>query len=544
MNLEESDLYREEIEKNTRHRRSVMISIILCAFLILFLVILIGILKYQDSITEKLFINEKQVSLTNGFYKVVPVEKDDEKSDVTYIRIKDMATLLGYTYSKGEYNKFNEDEKSCYLQNDYEIFSLSSESDQFKKYIEMTGEQSIADLKVTMENDSGYNETFKLNYPIQFIDGDLYVSLYDITDMLNVRVDWQEYRFNFYSLEYMVSYAKAAMGKAGISQMSGYYENLRTVLYNYVVVGNGAENSESGLFGIVDFSGKEIVGMKYSNIKFAQNAKEFYVTTSNSTMGILNSDGSTKIAPTEFQEISLLDDNAQLYLVEKDGEYGVINKNGKIIIHAENDKIGFDASKFDLVDIENSSLLFGKCIPVEKDNKYGFYNTDGELILGINYSALGYLSTSSKTTSGNEENVLVIPSSVGINGIVISQNDLYGIFDANTESIILPCSYSKIYAITKSGVTTYYVELGDEKYELSEFLKENGLNNVDENGKYIDSSNSEEDNTQNKLHVETSNELQADDENQNNLSENENLVDEENSNLENTVETDFETPIL
>ena len=161
-------------------------------------------------------------------------------------------------------------------------------------------------------------------------------------------------------------------------------------------------------------------------------------------MGILGEDGSTIISPSEYEDISLLDDENQLYLVKKDSEYGVLNRKGKAIIYAENDEIGFDTSDYTVEPVENEKLLFGKVIPVEKSGKYGLYNIEGDLVLPLNYDDLGYKSTASKS-SGNEESTLLIPSSVGINGIVVNLNDFYGIFDVNREELILPCSYSKIY---------------------------------------------------------------------------------------------------
>lgn len=548
MNLEESDLYKERLEKNTRHRRSVMLSIVLCGFLVAFLFILIMVLRYQDSITEKLFLDENQVQLPEGFYKTVSVEKDGQKADVIYIKLRDIATVLGYTYTKGEYNKFNEDEDSCYLQNDFEIVSMSANSEKYKKFVEVNGSPTLAEIEVTMKNENGYNETFTLNYPVKYIENQLYASIDDVSEMLNVQIDWQPYRFRFYSLPYMISFAKASVGKAGITEMSGYYENLKSVLYGYVIVGNGSEEKDGKLYGAVDFSGKEIISIKYDDVKFVQNVKEFYVTVSNGTMGILGADGSTIIAPSEYQDISLLDDEKQLYLVEKDGEFGVVNRLGKKIIHPENDEIGLDVSNFDLEEIENTSLLLEKCIPVKKDNKYGMYNTEGDLILGLAYTGLGYVSTASSKTSGNEASVLFIPPSVGINGIVINQNDLYGIFDVTTETILLPCSFSKIYAITKSGVTTYYMELGGEQLNLADYLKENNLNNVDENGNLLENK-SEEDENPTQMDIETSNEIEPLENQESNTSA-ENLIEESeisNENVvkeENTSASNITVPIL
>ena len=73
---------------------------------------------------------------------------------------------------------------------------------------------------------------------------------------------------------------------------------------------------------------------------------------------------------------------------------------------------------------------------------------------------------------------MIIPESVGIEGIVIKYNDLYGIYDINEERIILTCVFSKIYSITKSGETTYYAEYNGEELNLKEYIEELGLNNV------------------------------------------------------------------
>ena len=486
MNLEESDLFKEKIEKNTRSRRTVLISIVFCAILVAFLFILIMFLNYQDSITAKLFIDKKQYTIPNNFYKIV-------KDDSVYISVKDLANLLGYTYTKGEYNKFNEDEDSCYIQNNFEIVSISANSNKYKKYIELSGESKIGGISVTMKNKKGYNEIFTLTKPIEFIDGELFVALEDVTNMFNVKVNWKDYRYRFYTLDYLVTKATEDVAEYGFKGISGYYENLRSVLYEHVIVTNGSEGAKNKLYGVFSLEEeKEIISMKYNDIKFVQNARDYYITVGNGTMGILAEDGSTIIPPSEFDDINLLDDEQQLYLVEKDSEYGVLNKNGKTIVHAENDEIGLNVEKFELQEVENTSLIGGKCIPVKKDKKYGLYNLEGDLVLGLVYDGFGYISTAASTTSGNERSVLLIPPSVGINGMVINLGDLYGIFDLTTESIILPCSCSKIYAITKSGETTYYMEYNGEQYNLAEFLQANNLKNVDENGNLLQQEQSEE----------------------------------------------------
>ena len=497
MNLEQSDSFKEQIEKNTRQRKSVMLSIVLCAFLIAFLFILIMILRYQDSITEKLFLDDKQVSIPKDFYRDIEGK--------TYINVKEISSLLGYSYTKGEYNKYNENEDSAYLTGNFEIVALTAESGKYEKYIQTTGNDlMIAEIPVTIKSEPNYYEVFSLENPVKFVDGNLYVSLDSIQDMFNIGVEWKEYRKRIYSLDYIVQSYKPTIANLEKNQISGYYENLKALLYGYAIVGNGtAENAQSTAFGVVNLSeGKEIISVKYTDIKFIQNVKEFYIKIaeggkgSAETMGILSSEGSTIIAPSTYNEISVLDAEKQLYLVKKGNKLGVVNRNGKEIVFPEFEEIGYDVTAFENDDIDNPYLLYGKVIPVKglteetedvgnnsnnkESLKYGFYGIEGgEPILKLNYDSLGYKTSSSKNASARESNVLLIPETVGVRGIVVCFDGLYGIFDVDREELILPCVYTKIYSVTKSGVTTYYAEFNDEQLELSKYLEENNLVNVE-----------------------------------------------------------------
>lgn len=506
MNLEESDSFREEIESNTRKRRGVMLSIVLCAILVALLFFLIIMIKHKDAITEKMFLNDKQIALTPTIYKQV--------GEDLYISVPELAELLGYEYKKGNYGLYDEDEESCYMTNKFEILSISSNSDKFVKYIDVAPDASLAEIVVTQESPSGYSESFKLAKPIKIIDGTIYAPYENIEDMFNLVIDWGEYRKRIYDLNYIVADTKAILGNLGITEISGYYENLRAMMYGYIIKGNGTDGNQGDAYGVFSQEkNKDILTLQYKNIKFAQNAREFYITTDNGKMGLLDKDGNTIIKASEYDEVSLLDEENQLYLVKKDGEYGVLNRNGKVVVYVENDEVGYDVSDFELDNIENSMLFFGNCIPVEKNKKYGLYNTLGDVVLGISYDGFGYKSTASSRTSGNEESVLTIPRELGIEGIVINQDDLYGIYDVNEEKIILPCVFTKIYAVRKSGQITYYAEYDGTTCNLKEYLRDNNLVNIDttEKDKKEDSNSdfeNEVDETNTNTVVESENEVQ------------------------------------
>lgn len=496
MDFEQSSSYQREIQNRDKSRKFVMMSIVACGIFMVLLFVLIMVISYQDSITEKFYIDGQLTSkLSNNIY--------GELNGITYVDIREISSVLGYTYTKGEYKKYNENEDSCYLQNDFEIVALSSGKTSYDKYIEISNNATLAGIKVTSKNKNGYQETFQIEDPVIFENGRIYVPLNSLSKMLNITIDWQQYRKKFNTLENQVKKAQTAMKKAGYVEMSGYYENLRAIVDGLVVVGDATTETSKptskyyGVYSLVKNDGA--ISIKYDDITYSQSVGEFYITVENGTMGLLDAEGGTIIAPSEFQEISLLDHKNQLYLVKKDEEYGIVNRTGKKVVYAENDRIGLDPSdieEFTLESIENPNILFDKCIPVEKEGKVGLYNKDGNLILNINFDGFGYKSTAASKTSGNEQSVLIIPSSVGINGIVINRDDTYGVYDVKSEKILLPTSFEKIYAITQKGKTTYYmVDLGGVTYDMKEYLEDQGLayTSEDEEAEETSSNNLDED---------------------------------------------------
>ena len=265
MNLEQSDSFKDEIEKNTKRRKGVMLSIVLCACLIAFLFIIIMILKYQDSITEKLFLDDKQIAIPSGLYKDI--------EGTTYINLKEIASILGYSYTKGEYNKFNENEDSAYLENDFETVAVSAEKTKYEKYLKTIGEElTIADIPVLMKSDPDYYEVFEIEKPIKFVDNNLYVSLDSLGDMFNIQISWTQYRKKIYSLEYIVNKSKSVIAKLEYNQISGYYENLRALLYGYAIVGNGTTGEDGKEYtattdkdGKVEFN--DLIWQKYTLVE-------------------------------------------------------------------------------------------------------------------------------------------------------------------------------------------------------------------------------------------------------------------------------------
>lgn len=482
MNLEESDSFKDSLEKDNKSKLAIIISLIICACLIMIFSFTIMIIQHEDDTTEKMYIDGTEIGIPNGLY----VDVEDEK----YINIRTFGELLGYKYTIGEYGQYNEEKDSCYLQNNFEILAITAGAEKYTKYIEVAPGATIGNINVIAKNANGYSETFAIEKPVQFDEESqgLYVSLDYLGKMFNVKISWEEYRINIYTLNYLTTMAQNVIESLKLKEINGFYENYRALLDGFIVVGNAEKGimNTSTAYGVVSLAdGKEIISKKYDNILYIQNTGDFYITAANGTMGILSNTGEQIIAPSEFEEITLLDQDVKLYLVKRENEYGVLDESGDIIVYPENDRIGIDITPFKKEEIENSYLFFEKCIPVQKDKKFGLYDIEGNVVLDVNYDQFGYISPKATTSSGSEESVLLIPSYVGINGIVFNYNDLYGIFDANTGIMAYPAVFSKIYAITKNGEKTYYVEFDGQRINLADKLKEDNLANVDEKGNFL-----------------------------------------------------------
>lgn len=480
MNFEQSDSFKNELERNARSRRGVVISLVFCAVIIVCLLFLIAFLKYQDSITEKLFIDGKQVAIPKGFYKTINEE--------IYVDLRQMGALLGYDYTKGVYEAFNENEDSCYMKNNFELIAITAGAEKYTKYIIGNNANTPIGTITEVKNKQakGYNESFKLEKPVIFENGILYLHQGKISEMFNVQMDWKEFRINFYTLGYLEGYANGVLTKLGLVDLDSNFENLKALNYNRIIVGDGNAKGNSNLYGVYDLAtGTEIISKKYDEIVFVENTQEFYIKAANGTVGIFDINGKTVIAPSEFEKISLLDDENKLYLVEKNNEYGVLDEKGEILIYAEYDTIGINIEDFISEEIDSGLLLFDKCIPVKKDGKYGLYSIDGNRLLDVIYDGFGYKSPIKTTASGSEQSCILIPSYVGINGIVVNLDDKYGIFDVNVGKLILPTVFDKIYSVKIEGERTYYGSYNGAELELSQFLKENNLNNVNENGELL-----------------------------------------------------------
>lgn len=460
MNLSGYNDEENEIdERNKKNRKVVLFSIIGCTIILVLLLLLIIYITYLESQKLRLYINNNQVKISNTMFKF------DSNGNIEYVSIKDLAALTGYTYYNGEYGEYTEDKDSCYIKNDNEAVSFSADSNIIKKYIYKDDIDKDKDNKENIDNNSeDYEsmEVFEIEDIIQLKDDNLYIPFDLVKKGFNVYVTVDKMKIRFYTLDALVENYNNIVIKKGYDGLSTKFKNKRALIDDMLIV------TKDGQYAVLNLQNQEeIVGRKYDDLDYIQNTQEFIVKV-NENVGLLSSKGETKITPNkEYKSIELLDLKKDLYIVEQNGKYGVLNGKGREILAPEFDKIGIDNK--DISNANNSKLLFEDIIPVSKNNKWGFYGVNSQkMLLNELYDTIGY--TKSDNDSAEIKSTIVIPKEVGIEGIIICLDGKYGIMD-NTGKIVLGCVYSKIYAETNGEETEYYCEFYGDKLKLSEQIK-------------------------------------------------------------------------
>ena len=512
-------------EKPSGKKKMVLIGIISCVVLILILAILIMFYRQIDATTFKLYINDVRANCSDDFYLI-----DDNGN--TYVKARELAELIGWSYQNGEYGTFTEDTSSGYMQNEYEVASFVADSTTLKKYIEVSEtlseeeeedteatsdeEETTPTIDIMVNSENGTLESMELELPVLSYNNQLYIPLSNIDDICNCSYSNEPYRMYIYDLNYLIQVALQNAPSFGYSSISGTYENLRALSYGMLVA-----IDNSGRYGVINLtSGETLLGFKYSEMIFNQNVKEFFVKAPDDTVGIVADDGTVIISPKNYDNISVLSDTLGLYLIEQDLQYGVMNREGDTVVYPEYDSIGLSDEAvyvFDYNAEDNRYVLFDNTIIVEVGDEYGLYNLEGDNVLSVNFQGIGYISeidetayensleessssgsasssvssdSETSTTSSEGNSVLTIDIEVDddgtrgeVKGIIVEQTALngepaYGVYDAIQERLIIPCGCTRIYSITRSGVTTYYLEYNGEQLEFEDYIINNDLYTV------------------------------------------------------------------
>lgn len=426
---DESELQKSK--KNKKISNIILILIILIFFIILGLIVVIMSLQ-----TEKLSLTLD--GKTNN--DLIAIFKFDDNNKI-YIPIKKVANYLGYDSYNGNYSQPSEDASKCYIQSENEITNFSLNSDII--------------YKTKPDSSANSYESIQIDEPIKAIDGELYTTIDGIQKAFNVSFEYKDNKIKIYTIDYLISQYTNVIINYGYTEINSSFENKKTILEDMIVV-----NKEQKC-GVINIDGTIVLDAKYDNITYMQQTSDFLVQ-SNDKMGIISKNKQTKVS-VSYDSIENMNNDSNLYVVEQNGKYGVIDINGNIKIYPEYNKIGVDINSFQYKDVKNGYILLDSLIPVQKEEKWGLFDKAGNKIVDFIYDDLGYVINDSKKTN----NLLIVP---GYDVLVVKKEDKYNLISLRGKEVF-NVFVDAIYTTTESGENKYYMIYNGLTNDLLPYLK-------------------------------------------------------------------------
>lgn len=453
-------------QKQTKSIYKILIALIICVLIII--CIIFALLQSLKKNRFSVLVDTKEVSTssTTELFKKI--------DDVIYINIKEFAKLVGYEYHDGEYKSFSLDKNKCYVQGKDETASF---------YID---ENKLYKLPVSQLT-SEYKE-YSFKNATKQIDGRVYAPTEMLSVAFNTVIQANEKSISIYTLNYIVNNYNQKAVNWGYEKITDYnFENQKAILYGFLIV-----KKENGLFKVVNLDNtKEILSDKYNEIQFDENTQEFFITNSLGKVGIINSDGTTKIESI-YDSIECIDKEEDVYVVQIDNKYGMIRDNNKIIANAEFDEIGITA-KESSGNEGKQYLILDSLVPVKKDNKWGAYDKEGKLVLKLEYDEFG-CNVNTVKIGNNSKKVYPVLTIEKCKGIVVRKEKKYGLLDTNGKELVT-ISVDSIYEDGQGNYLMAYNEkelniidelvkagiIKEEVDEKNEVSNNNTLNNIQNN---------------------------------------------------------------
>ena len=164
-------------------------------------------------------------------------------------------------------------------------------------------------------------------------------------------------------------------GKYGVINFTG--KEIIPCQYDEITALTGIKNAlkvkKDGKYGIIDNSGKEILPTQYAGIENLgkDNKEGFIVQTDDGKYGIVDY-SNNQVLEAKYDAIKKIYGN-DLYVVEQAGKQILVKKDGAEVLTE-----GFDQIKAILKSSENGIIFV-------KDSKYGVMKTTGEVTIEANY---------------------------------------------------------------------------------------------------------------------------------------------------------------
>ena len=493
------------MDETNQKKKMLLIGIVITVAIFIVTLIVLLILMQQEGKKTKFQIKNKlyksksvYISLSAdqvgedaaGTYEQKEIIVDNQYTPITittpdgkvYYNIETLTKLTGYKYNNGAYGEeIDETKDKCYIDNGGEYVTYLLDSNEITKNIKIV-KQYTEELKIpyekisntTLSNTSSAEldkESFTLEQPVIQFEDFLYASKEAITKGLNMRIlDNQGTIVDIQTLEDLVNGYSNSLSQSGYT-LTPNFKNQRALSDGYAVVGKDKE------YGVVDLeTGKEVISLKYDSVEYVQSIGEFIVS-SNSNYGMQKPGSQTTTIKLEYESIDLLNAEKKLYIVGKNGKYGVINSEGNEVIPTEYDQIGLTSvSAYKSQGEKDKYVINGECIPVMRNGNYGLYSIDGTLLASTRFSAIGCENPNEIIKNTSAMPTLTIPLSDKVTGIVFAMKNaagttVYGIITTNG-TVVLNAYYTAIYYMQRNGNITYYFNkpANNELLTLKELL--------------------------------------------------------------------------
>ena len=187
---------------------------------------------------------------------------------------------------------------------------------------------------------------------------------------------------------------------------------------------------KSGLYGLIDLSGKELLQCEYDKIEALEGVQNTFKITKDGKVGIADNKGNVLITPSYAEITSLDKDKSQGFIVKNsDGKYGIVDTANKQVLE----------TKYDTVE----KIYRNDYYVVTENGKQEVIKKAGDKVLSGNYDKI--------------EAILQNPE----NGIIYKQKEKYGIMNLSGAVVIKP-EYEKL----KEGATGSIIAKKDSKYGI------------------------------------------------------------------------------
>lgn len=450
------DIGYDEIEekkmKTNKLKKIIIVSIIILSVLAVLLVALI-IYKKDNPTYITTYIDTIKVQ---NFDKIIDIQTDENGETKFYIPIRQFSAYLNavneefeYEDFDGEYDIKTENTDSCHILREGQEVAVYTK-----------GSKII--YKKNLQTSNNEYEEYTIDKDIFMNNNMLYASQDGIEKGFNVIITYDQKKkiIKIYTLDYLAKQQNLILkdkvyGNYGTFDFpSDNLDNNKSIFEDVLIV----RASANGKYGLLSGDYENLIlEPKYDNINYIPDSKTFSVE-SNGKVGLFDKDGTRKIG-LEYDSITSMGKNSNLYIVKTNNQYGVVNANknesDKTILFPEYDQIGIDIKDFSYNGVKNGYIILNQLIPVKQGNLWAFYDKNGKQVSnGFKYTNIGC----TKIKSGN--NVYPILQIPEANVIAVSdQSNKYGFMDLNGNDNIVAFVLDRIYIKTSEGNDSYWMSI-------------------------------------------------------------------------------------